>query len=236
MRDDMKQKVMMVVCVLFGAALVMMCDTDAVQGISDVVQDMVDGEEASATDTPSGGGPDEGASSGTGDGGNSSGSGGTSAETQALIDALTSQVEALESRVAALESASPGSDWLTQTTELFGITCPAESVLVTEDYVDAACMDRATHLIHGPRVENSWSGHREHLYNYADGKRHGLQFDYNGYDGSFREARCYDMNAQVWCCTTSGGSVCGLTVSGDVVYLCNTQEEVDALVAEHGCP
>ena len=40
----MKHKVMMMACVLFGAALVMMCDTDA-------VQDLVDGEEASATTT-----------------------------------------------------------------------------------------------------------------------------------------------------------------------------------------
>jgi hypothetical protein len=37
----MKQKVGMVLCVLLGAALVMMCDSDA-------VQDMLDGEEAAA--------------------------------------------------------------------------------------------------------------------------------------------------------------------------------------------
>ena len=39
----MKQKAGMVACVLFGAALVMMCDSDA-------VQDMVDGEEAAANE------------------------------------------------------------------------------------------------------------------------------------------------------------------------------------------
>ena len=44
----MKQKAGMVLCVLFGAALVMMCDSDGVDRVRGAVQDMVDGEEAQA--------------------------------------------------------------------------------------------------------------------------------------------------------------------------------------------
>ena len=218
----MKQRLTMVVCVVLGAALVMMCDTDA-------VQDMVDGEEASATDTPSG----------PTDDGTTAGSGGTSAETQALIDALTSQVEALESRVAALESASSGGGWFTQTSELADISCPPESVLVVGDADSSSelmvsCRDRETRSLHGPLCRRKHDGAIYTIQNYHLGLRHGLDLWWSsGSQAEFNTAYCNDMGVNQWTCDEYGTPTGG---NNGKNYYCTTQEEAEALVAEHGCP
>ena len=166
----MKQRALMVLCVLLGAGLVMMCDSDA-------VQDMMDGQEAQAATT----------------------------------------------------------------SELAGITCPDGAVLVESvvlvkhgvSYV-GSCWDTTIKQAHGSTVMRCPNGQVYFKEPWVDGQRHGLA-TWSGVCGGEDEGEfrgwCYDEGTTVWECSHAPSYD-----SKWPVYECSTQEDVDALVAEHGCP
>jgi hypothetical protein len=221
----MRQRLMMVVCVALGAALVMMCDSDA-------VQDMVDGEEASATD----------ASSGTGDGPGANGSSGLSSN------------EAL-AQLAGIECPE-GSVLVTAATYAIGSHVSATNA-ETGGHVayqfEGHCISLTSKQLEGPSVVICPNGQGTHLANYSGGVQHGLSLTWSleGYQGGdpsrecedvryydatggwnelpLHRGECRDQGARVWSCTENGTGV-------PPYYHCSTREEAEALAAELGCP
>ena len=209
----MKQKVGMVLCVLLGAALVMMCDSDAVQDISDVVQDMVDGDEASANDSASGPASDSEPTTATDcepaeAAGLSELAGITCPEGSVLATGVRTGTQLWPNFYAAC--------WSKTTKALNG---PAIERFGTGE------MSTLTHYSDGRKhgLEARWE----------------MDPDGYPYEYPFEAALCTHKDGGPWGSTLwycAPGEVERTHASGDSIYECSTFEEAEALAAEHGCP